>query len=142
MMVIDKVLVNNLLDTLKTAITKIRGMDVTLEKILEDEDSQDLVDRRMQVAIETCINIATHLASAMELPRKEKASDIFLLLGENGVIVANLAEKMAGAVGFRNILIHEYTDIDYKLAYSDLDEKLNDLKEFAKQVLEFLEKQG
>lgn len=139
-MLIDKTLVEKKLSLLKHEINKIENMDITLKEVLEDEDIQDMIDRRMQVAIESCIDVATHLAAGMELPRQEYASDIFLLLGKNEVVPKDLAEKFVGAVGLRNILVHEYADIDYKLAYSNLDEKLQDLKQFAKEVLKFLEK--
>lgn len=140
-MLLDKTIVEKKLNHLKHKINKLRNMDFTMEEILEGEDIQDMADRRMQIAIENCIDVATHLAVGMELPRQEYASDIFLLLGKNGVISNELAEKFVGAVGLRNILVHEYADIDYKLAYSNLDEKLRDLEQFAKEVLEFLEKQ-
>lgn len=139
-MLIDKTLVEKKLSLLKHEINKIENMDITLEEVLEDEDIQDMIDRRMQVAIESCIDVATHLAAGMELPRQEYASDIFLLLGKNEVVSKDLAEKFVGAVGLRNILVHEYADVDYKLAYSNLDEKLQNLKQFAKEVLKFLEK--
>ncbi len=139
-MVIDKTLLKNLLDNLKVTINKIERMDIALENVLEDEDIQDLLDRRMQVAVENCIDIATHLAAGLDLPRKERASDVFLLLAEKEIISAELAHKLAGAAGLRNILVHEYMEIDYRLAYSDIDEKLLDLKQFGKEVLDFLEK--
>jgi len=139
-MVIDKTLLKNLLGNLKVTINKIERMDIALENVLEDEDIQDLLDRRMQVAVENCIDIATHLAAGLDLPRKERASDVFLLLAEKEIISAELAHKLAGAAGLRNILVHEYMEIDYRLAYSDIDEKLLDLKQFGKEVLDFLEK--
>lgn len=140
-MIIDKTLLKTLIDDLKTTLRKIEGMEVDLEEVLRNEDVQDILDRRMQVTIETCIDIATHLAAGLELPRKERAADVFLLLGENEIISKEIARKMAGAVGLRNILVHEYAAIDYRLAYSDLDEKIKDVKSFGREILEFLEKQ-
>lgn len=137
---INKTVIKSLLDNLKANIAVIENKDVTLEQIFKDEDIQAIIDRRMQLAIESCIDIATHLIAGLNLPRKERASDAFLLLGEKAIITDELAEKLAKAVGFRNILVHEYTEIDYRLAYSDLREKLEDLKKFGNQVLKVLEK--
>jgi uncharacterized protein YutE (UPF0331/DUF86 family) len=140
-MPIDKELIYKLLENLKEAILKIEKMDVTFDMISADEDIQDLLDRRMQVAIEVCIDIAAHLSASLSLQRKERASDMFLLLTDNKILSKDTAVKMAGASGLRNIIVHEYTDIDYKLAYSDLDDKLDDLRTFASEVLDFLKKQ-
>lgn len=140
-MAVNKNLVQNIINNLKTNIALIENKEVTLEQILEDEDIQAIIDRRMQLAIENCIDIAAHLTAGLDLPRQEQASEAFLMLGVKGVISKEAARKLAKAVGFRNILVHEYIKIDYRLAYEDLDEKLKDLKTFGKEVLEFLEKQ-
>lgn len=139
-MAINKALVKNLMDNLKANIAAIENKDASLEQILEDKDIQAILDRKMQLSVEACIDISAHLAAGLDLPREERAGDLFLILGEKGIISKKLSQKMAQAVGFRNILVHEYTKIDYQLAYSNLDEKLKDLKTFAKEVLEFLEK--
>lgn len=140
-MVVDKLTVESLLEKLKDSLNKIEAMDFTFDMVLGNEDIQDLLDRRMQVAIESCIDIASHIAAELQLPRREAVRELFLLLGKEGIIPKDLAEKMAKAVGFRNILVHEYASIDYELGYSDLDKKLNDLRQFAKEVVEFLEKE-
>lgn len=139
-MAVDKTLINTLLGDLKDTLNKIKRMDLTIDMILGDEDIQDLIDRRIQVAVEVCIDIASHIAAGMQLPRKEKAADVFLLLSENSIISSDTAKKMAGAVGLRNIIVHEYADLDYVIAYSDLNDKLEDLITFAKEISSFLDK--
>ena len=131
-----------LLDYLQDSINRIERMDLTIDMILGDEDIQDLIDRRMQKTVETCIDIATHLIAALKLPRRETAGDAFELLGREKIISPKLAKKMAGASGLRNVIVHGYRDMDYRLAYTDLDDKLNDLRQFAKEVWKFLEKQN
>ncbi len=138
----NKNIIYNYLASLEESVRRIKNMDFTFDMILGDEDVQDLLDRRMQKAIESCIDIVIHLASQLQLPRREKASDIFLLLASHKVIDANLANKLKQAVGFRNILVHEYTDVDYTLAYSDIDKKLEDLETFAYQIRAYLQGKG
>lgn len=137
---INNAVIKNLLDNVRANIVMIENKDVTVEQILDDEDIQAIIDRRMQLAIESCIDVATNLIAGLDLPREERAADAFSVLGKKAIISEELARKLAKASGFRNILVHEYADIDYRLAYSDLKEKLKDLKGFAREVLEFLEK--
>ena len=61
------------------------------------------------------------------------------LLGKEDIINIELSERMSDAFGFRNLLVHEYAEIDYKLAYSDIDSKLSDLKQFASEVIKLIE---
>jgi len=140
-MAVDTETVKAHLASLNEYLNKIENQDLTLEVILGEEDVQELLDRRMQLCLENCIDIATHLAAGLNLPRRETAASVFLLLGKHKIISRDLAERMSGAAKFRNVLVHEYLDFDYRIAYEDLDEKLADLRQFAKEVVEFLEKE-
>lgn len=137
---VNKEIIYKYLASLEESLRRIRKMDFTFDMITGDEDVQDLLDRRMQKAIEACIDISAHLVSSLNLGRSETAKGLFPLLAKNRIIDQNLSKRLEKAVSFRNILVHEYTEIDYKLAYSDLEEKLKDLEAFAKAVHKFIEK--
>jgi uncharacterized protein YutE (UPF0331/DUF86 family) len=51
-------------------------------------------------------------------------------LAEAGVLDGDLAERLAGWAGFRDVLAHSYAAVDYDRAYDTLDE-LGDLERFA-----------
>ncbi len=140
-MVVEYRSIKKLLDHLENKLDGIQNMDFTFEDLTRNEDIQDILDRRLHLAIEDCISIASHLAAALSLPGREKASDVFLVLGEHGVIPDKLSKIFAKEiVGFRNILVHEYLDIDYKRVFKSYKEDLKDLRGFAKAVVTFLEK--
>lgn len=127
------------LESLEESLRRIQEMDVTLDMVLGDEDIQDLLDRRMQKAIEATVDIAAHFVASQNLGQAENSADLFFLLAKKGIISPKLAERLAKAIGFRNIIVHEYTTIDYQLAYGDLDKKLTDLQDFALAIKKFLE---
>ena len=140
-MVVEYRTIKKLLEHLENKLNKIEVMDFTIEELTGDEDVQDILDRRLHLAIEDCISIASHIAAALSLPGREKASDVFLLLGEHGIISDKLSKTFAKeVVGFRNILVHEYIDIDYKLVFKSYKKDLEDIREFSKAVITFLEK--
>jgi uncharacterized protein YutE (UPF0331/DUF86 family) len=136
---VDKELVYKQLGDLKEFLQRIEDMDLTFDMILGDEDIQGLLDRRMQKAIESSIDIAAHIVASQNYKQAKSAEDLFLVLGRQTIISQDLAKKMAGAAGLRNIIVHKYSEIDYNLAYSNLEEKLKDLNQFAKQINTFLE---
>lgn len=123
-----------LLERLEEHLLTIDEMSFTLEELLSDIDIQHLIERRLQLCIEICIDIASHIAAEQKLPGREKASDVFLLLGKHKIIDEKLAQKLAKAVGFRNILIHEYAKINHQLIYHYYKKDLDDLRKFAKQI--------
>ena len=114
-MVVDKLTLLRLLDKLKHEVDKLEGMEFGLDDALENEDVQDLVDRRLQVAIESCIDMATMIVAALSLKRRDEAAGVFRELSLAKIISRDLAEKMAKACGLRNVLVHEYFDIEYKI---------------------------
>lgn len=139
-MAVDRQILQNLLSKLQKTLSKLERMEFSAEDILENEDIQDLVDRRLQTAIECCIDMATHLSSGLNLSGQDTAGEVFKLLAEEKILNQKLSEKMMKACGFRNVLIHEYLTIDYGIVYQNYSNNLADLREFAKTVVEFLEK--
>lgn len=139
-MAMDRKIIEKLLHNLRKNLDKLERMDFSLSELEKDEDIQDLVDRRLQIAVETCIDMAVHLASGLNLPGQDTAKDVFELLGKEKVIKEKLAKKMGRACGFRNILVHQYLDIDYQEVFRVYQKDLQDLRDFAKAVVEFLEK--
>ena len=135
---VDKNVVYHYLESLENSISKMRNMDLTPDMITGDEDIQDLLDRRMQKAIEACIDIAAHIVAAEKLGQAETSGSLFQLLAKHKIIPNELAQKLEMAVGLRNIIVHEYTQIDYQLAYSNLEEKLTDLENFARNIKNYL----
>ena len=59
----------------------------------------------------------------------------FQALAAQGILDEALGEKMRKFVGFRNIAIHQYQDINHKILFAVITEHLQDFKDFAKAVL-------
>lgn len=140
LMAVDRQIIEKLLNSLRGELSKLDAMEFTYEELVNEADIQDLVNRRLQVAIESCIDIATHLVSGLNLQGQDTAAEFFRLLAKEGVIGSELAERVAKACGLRNILVHLYLKIDYKIVNQSSHEGLDDLREFAQQVVDFLEK--
>ena len=140
-MTIQKTTIKNLLNQLGEYFYFIENMNIGSEKeLLGNHDIQHLLERRLHIAIEISIDIAAHLAESHRLPGRETAKSVFEILGKRKIISKNIAEKMQKAIGFRNILVHEYGKIDHSQIFRDYKEDLNDLHQFAREVVKFLDK--
>ena len=142
-MAIDIKTVKNLLEYLEGEIREIERSNITLE-VLGDESNLILTDAtkyRVQVAIEACINIAEHLVAGLSLGKPEFARELFPLLVKESTISEELAEKLGKAVGLRNVLVHMYIEVDLAILSYAVTAGLKDLREFARSVNIFLEKQ-
>lgn len=88
------------------------------------------VERALQVSIQICIDIGAHLVSELGLKPAEDYQGVFASLGAHGTIDSDLADRLGDAAGLRNLLVHDYGEIDHARLWDSLGE-LNDLRAFA-----------
>jgi uncharacterized protein YutE (UPF0331/DUF86 family) len=111
------------------------------EKLVTEESLYAAAERHLEVAIQACLDIANHLVAALGLERpKEEAGEAFLALAKEKIIDDALAKTMKAVVGYRNILIHEYLEIERHQTYLNIQKGLTDLVSFGKEIEKFLEK--
>ena len=108
-----------------------------LRALREDEDLQDILARNLEVAIQTCMDIALHVCAAQGIV-PQTGAQAFMALAERGIIERSLAQRLQRAAGFRNVLVHEYTEIDWKIVMRVLRTGTHDLAGFGAAILEIL----
>lgn len=139
-MPIDKTIIYNLLEELQDYIYDLENMNFTISELEENRDIQHLINHRLHTAVEICIDIAMHIASALELPGRDSAIDVILLLGKEDIISRKLAAQFQKAPKLRNLLIHGYARVDYQMLFRDYKDDISQMKQFAYQIKEYLEK--
>jgi uncharacterized protein YutE (UPF0331/DUF86 family) len=90
----------------------------------------------MQLAIQCCIDIAGALVADLGPSLPQTYGEYFDALREDG-LDSDLAGRLKDAVGLRNILVHDYLDLDEDILWSSLDH-LDDLRRFAAFVVDRL----
>lgn len=103
-------------------------------QFLADQDTLDIACYRLLVAIEAAVQICFHV-SAQRLQRvPETYAECFLLLGQAGIVSEDLSQALQRMARFRNMLVHVYWQVDYKLVYDVLHEHLDDLQAFVRAI--------
>jgi uncharacterized protein YutE (UPF0331/DUF86 family) len=92
----------------------------------------------VQVAAQTCIDIANHVIASEGWPAPPDYRAAFGILAEHGAIGESLGERMKDLTGLRNRLVHVYGEIDDRLVFEALGEGLADLDEFARAIADLL----
>lgn len=100
------------------------------------------VDRTLQLAIEVVISVCDQLIASLSLPLPDAGRDAVLAVARAGVISDDLGARLARAVGFHNILVHQYLSIDYGRVYDVLQHELPAFEQFLTQVGAFLDAQN
>jgi uncharacterized protein YutE (UPF0331/DUF86 family) len=88
-------------------------------------------------AIEACVDVAQHISATEGWGPPADNGDAIRLLGAHGVLAAELATSMRKAVGFRNVLVHDYIEVDDEIVVGRL-KSLSDLDEFVRQVAAYV----
>ena len=96
------------------------------------------VERLMQTAIESVIDCSRLLVLIEEWRKLRDERDALIVLAEHAVIADDLCERLQRAKGFRNVLVHEYVEVDPHLLYVHLQTGIADLQGYARSLAAWL----
>ncbi|HMB45914.1 MAG TPA: DUF86 domain-containing protein [Candidatus Methanoperedens sp.] len=88
--------------------------------------------------MECTIDIGEMIISREKLKRPESYQEVFLILGEQGILPENFAIKFAPSAGFRNRLVHMYAKIDIEKLHYYLQNNIGDIEQFSKYIAQYL----
>ena len=88
-------------------------------------------------SIQVIIDIACKLSSQYNLGNPKNYRACIELLQQHGYLNEVLSKKVIGMVGLRNLLVHEYIEIDEEKLYQFLDH-LDDFMQFGIEMREHI----
>jgi len=132
---LDREVVAEKLESLRRCIRRVsEKRPATAEALFSDFDLQDILVLNLSRAVQLCVDIAAHLISDLEIPPPETMGQAFDALVEAGVLEGALATRLKKAVGFRNIAIHNYEIIDWRIVHSIAQNNLGVFSDFARII--------
>lgn len=138
---VDKALILRKIDDLDLYQRQIGEFSgITVQGYREDWKTQRIVERTLQMMIETCVDIANHIVSDRGMRTPTSYSDTFKVLFENGIIDRDLFEIMEKMAKFRNVVVHQYEGVDAEIVAIILKKHLADFERFREGVLDYLRK--
>ncbi len=106
-----------------------------LQTFLTDIDRQESILFNVQMAVQNCIDIAAHIISEEGFGVPGSTNEMFYMLQENGYLDIELTEKMVKAVGFRNLIVHEYGKIELSRVFEIVQKNIEDLNKYLRVIL-------
>lgn len=126
------------LENLQQLKKEIKGQ----KEFVEDFHFYGLAERYLQLSCQIIMDTLNLVIIEQSLEKPENYQEAVSILFKKKIISENLASRLEGIVGFRNILVHEYGKINRKKVYHYLLEKSEDFKVFKKEILNWLGKKG
>jgi len=102
------------------------------DQIESDFMRQDAVVLNIQRACEASIDLAMHLVRWKKLGLPRESRGAFELLKASNLMEKSLAEKMMKMVGFRNLAVHNYQNINLEIVHSIVTKHLDDFRQLVK----------
>lgn len=126
----------NKLDEYLEILSQLQGY--SLEAFVADPERYGSAERFLQLAVEIVTDLGNHVIADEALGVVNWHSDIPRLLAEHNYISAELQETWIKMIGFRNILVHAYLDIDRTIVYEVLQTRLDDIAALRTVFAQFL----
>ena len=131
----DREVVEQKLESLRRCLRRIETKCPTdAATLVADIDLQDIISLNLSRAVQISVDIGAHLIAGMEVPPPDTMGQTFDLLAQEGMLNNALASSLKKAVGFRNVAVHNYENINWGIVHSLVKYHLADFSEFAKVV--------
>ncbi len=136
---VDKTLLLRKLAELEEYLKQIKEYaKVSAEQYSKDWRIQRIIERTLQMMIETCADIAGHIISDKGYRVPTSYADMFRVLYEKEILAKELFETMEKISKFRNIIVHHYDRIDPEIVVNILRKDLDDFLIFKNTIVTLL----
>ncbi|MGH8321211.1 MAG: type VII toxin-antitoxin system HepT family RNase toxin [Gammaproteobacteria bacterium] len=135
----DKLILQEKLEALRNCIRRVETRRTrTADELRTDPDRQDIIALNLTRAVQLCVDMATYVIADSDEIAPQTMGQAFEALARLGVIDMKMADRMKAAVGFRNIAVHNYREIDWDIVFAITHQGLDDFRDFAVAVTQLL----
>lgn len=135
----DRIVIERKLDSLRRCLQRVeQRCPASPEALAGDVDAQDIISLNLTRAVQLCVDLAAHLLTDLEGPPPESMGATFSNLAKAGVLPEEVAARLRRAVGFRNLAVHNYDEIDWRIVHAIATTHLDDFRVFARHIADAL----
>jgi uncharacterized protein YutE (UPF0331/DUF86 family) len=109
-------------------------LPATADQLAKDIDAQDIISLNLSRAVQLCVDLALHRLSTTGQTTPATMGAAFDELAQIGTINTDLAQRMKSAVGFRNLAVHQYEAMDWRIVHAICTKYLEDFRTFAQAM--------
>ena len=136
---VDKTLILRKLSELDEYFKQIKEYEeITVLQYSDDWKIQRIIERTLQMMIETCVDIASHIIADKEYRVPKSYSDAFKVLLDEKIVSSRLFDVLQKMTKFRNIVVHHYDKVDAEIVVGILKKDLIDFTSYKDAIISFL----
>ncbi len=104
------------------------------EALLRDHDRMHAVKYGFVVTIEAAVDVGRHIIASEGLEAPDTFAQVFAILASSGVIESEVGASMERAARFRNLLVHQYGQVDDNQVVEILRSQIAVFEVFRQQI--------
>lgn len=115
--------------------------DLSIDQIAKDFIKFAALKNILMETIGRAIDINQHLISELSRPETEAPKtyrETFLLLEDLKILPGDFAEEISKSAGLRNVIVHEYNNLDKVIIYKKVEDAINQYVKYCDYILKFL----
>jgi uncharacterized protein YutE (UPF0331/DUF86 family) len=122
----------------------IQFRDVSYEELVNDPVRLAAVERILERIVLRAIDVNEHLIASLATADEERTTrltyrETFQRLAHLGVYDDEFANRISPSAGLRNILVHEYNDVDHRIVHSAIRTALDQYRTYVEVVSRFID---
>lgn len=110
-----------------------------LAEFLDDGKSLRSTAKAIETIVQSIIDISSHIVAQNHWGVTDTYRTTIALLATNKVIPEDISVNLQQVVAMRNILVHQYLDVDFRIVWGSLDELIEDAPRFVLEIRTFLD---
>jgi uncharacterized protein YutE (UPF0331/DUF86 family) len=114
--------------------------NTTADQYSDDWKVQRIIERTLQMMIETCVDIAGHIIADKGFRIPKSYADTFKVLLEEKILDKKLSAIMEKIAKFRNIVVHHYDKVDAEIVAAILKNDLAGFVRYKEAIIQFIKK--
>ena len=136
---VDQNVIQLRIEKIRQSAARLRAFTASDEQTFcSDPDACALAERHLQIAIQAAIDIGHHVVTDMDLGLPQDYRDVFRILAQHQIISSHLGERLELMTGMRNVLVHDYLQVDSHRIYAAVVHDLGDFDEFVAAILKLI----
>ena len=117
----NEAVILNKYETIERCIKRINEEYQDNPDNLEDYRKEDMIVLNLQRACEATTDLAMYVVSTRKLGLPQTKKETFQILEKNKIINKKMSLNLQNMIGFRNIAIHAYKELDHDILIDVID---------------------
>ena len=109
--------------------------NITVDQYSGDWKIQRIIERTLQMMIETCVDIAGHIIADKGFRIPKSYADTFKVFSEEKILDSKLSAALGKMAKFRNIVVHHYDKVDAEIVVGIMKNNLTDFINYKDAII-------